>query len=96
MCGGVLGAEEEDRGVCVGGGGGGYWDFGSVFEVSCNPGVEVVRYKCRYAFTRWTSSSQWRYLIFSVWVPDSGCVLKDRSNKVFVRGFFCLLVLNSD
>ena len=31
-------------------------------------------------------------LIFSVGIPDCGCILKYRSNKDFVRSFLCLLV----
>ena len=31
-------------------------------------------------------------LIFSVGIPDCGCILKTRSNKGFVRSFLCLLV----
>ena len=31
-------------------------------------------------------------LIFSVGVPDCGCILKYRSNKGFVCSFLCLLV----
>ena len=30
--------------------------------------------------------------IFSVGIPDCGCILKTRSNKGFVRSFLCLLV----
>ena len=31
-------------------------------------------------------------LIFSVGIPDCGCILKTRSNKGFVDSFLCLLV----
>ena len=33
-------------------------------------------------------------LIFSVGIPDCGCILKNRSNKGFVRCFLCFLVTN--
>ena len=58
--------------------------------------MELTHYVWRYwiethlAALRWNFSME-LYLVFSVGIPDSGCILKDRSSKGFARNGFLLL-----